>query len=98
MNIKQEALTQLDTLSTRGFNISHNAYKREGKTLEEAVDAYRQMGRLGPKQTEEILTAKKLIVVTAYIDGGLYYAGVAATVEDAVDRVLKQSKSILSIW
>lgn len=93
-----DALSQLDTLSTRGFNISHNAHKREGMTLEEAVDKYRQMGRLGPKQAEEILTAKKLIAVTAYIDGGLFYVGVAATVEDAVDRVLKMHNCILAVW
>lgn len=93
-----DAMSQLDELATRGFNISHNVYKREGKTLEEAVADYCYMARLGPKQAEEILEAKKLIVVTAYIDGKLYYQGVATTVEDAVDRVLKQSNSVLAIW
>ncbi|MNQ04742.1 hypothetical protein D3C85_174630 [compost metagenome] len=98
MNNMSEAMIALEDLSTRGFNISHNVYKREGHTLEQAVDECRSAGRLGPKQAEEILEAKKLIVVTAFVDGKLYYQGVATTVEDAVDRVLKQSNSVLAIW
>lgn len=91
-------MEQLNKLATRGFNISIDSHKRDGQTLEAKVGACRGAGHIGFKQGNEIFEAETIVIVTAFVDDGLYYQGIAATAEDAVDRVLKQSNSVLAIW